>query len=115
MPNGQIQPEFTDSLAAAGKWLEQYGETIYGTRGGPIAPQPWGVSTQKGKKIYLHLFKQPYGNMILLPGFKAKVKQVQVFINRQPVKFKQQAEGLILQTEGLDFDAADLVVQIELS
>lgn len=115
MPNGQIQPEFTDSLAAAGKWLEQYGETIYGTRGGPIAPQPWGVSTQKGKKIYLHLFKQPYGNMILLPEFKAKVKQVQVFINRQPVKFKQQAEGLILQTEGFDFDVADLVLQIELS
>lgn len=115
MPNGQIQPEFTDSLAAAGKWLELYGETIYGTRGGPIAPQPWGVSTQKGKKIYLHLFKQPFGNMILLPGFKAKVKQVQMFINRQPVKFKQQAEGLILQTEGMDFDVADLVVQIELS
>jgi hypothetical protein len=53
--------------------------------------------------------------MILLPGFKAKVKQVQVFINRQPVKFKQQAEGLIIQTEGLDFDVANLVIQIELS
>ncbi len=114
MPSGLIQPEFTDTLAAAGKWLEKYGETIYGTRGGPIAPQPWGVSTQKGKKIYLHVFKQPYGNMMLLPGFKEKVKQVQVFINRQPVKFKQQAEGLILQTEGISFDGADEVIEIEL-
>ncbi|WP_290798932.1 alpha-L-fucosidase [Flavihumibacter sp. UBA7668] len=113
MPNGQIQPEFTDTLAAAGKWLEAYAETIYGTRGGPIAPQPWGVSTRKGNKIYLHLFKQPFGNMILLPGFKEKVKKVQVFINRQPVKFKQQAEGLIISTEGIQFDKADEVIQIE--
>ncbi|KYP16403.1 alpha-L-fucosidase [Flavihumibacter sp. CACIAM 22H1] len=114
MPNGQIQPEFTDTLAAAGKWLEAYGETIYGTRGGPVPPQPWGVSTQKGKKIYLHLFKQPFGNMILLPGFKDKVKQVQLFVNRQPLKFKQQAEGLLINTDGLSFDKADEVIEVEL-
>ncbi len=114
MPNGKIQPEFTDTLAAAGKWLEQYGETIYGTRGGPVAPQPWGVSTQKGKKIYLHIFKQPYGNIILIPGLTEKVKQVQGFINRQPVRFKQQQEGVLIQTDGLRFEEADQVIEIEL-
>ena len=50
MPSGAIQPEFTDTLAAAGKWLQQYGESIYGTRRGPLGPQTWGVTTQQDKK-----------------------------------------------------------------
>ena len=40
MPNGRIQPEFEERLQAMGRWLERYGESIYGTRGGPIAPGP---------------------------------------------------------------------------
>jgi alpha-L-fucosidase len=54
MPSGVIQTEFTDTLAGAGKWLQQYGESIYGTRGGRWAAK-LGVTTQKEKKIYLHL------------------------------------------------------------
>ena len=46
-PDGTIGPEFTERLLAVGKWLESYGETVYGHRRGPIAPQPWGVSTVK--------------------------------------------------------------------
>src|SRR5581483_11369868 len=33
MPNGVIQTEFRDTLAGAGQWLQQYGESVYGTRG----------------------------------------------------------------------------------
>lgn len=114
MSNGLIQPEFVDTLAVAGEWLAKYGETIYGTRGGPIVPQPWGVSTQKGKKIYLHVFRQPFGNLIVLPAFREKVKQVQLFINRKPVSFKQQAEGLLVSTEGINLSGANEVIEIEL-
>ena len=55
MPNGVIQPEFTTRLHAMGEWLRANGESIYGTRGGPIKPRPWGVTTQKGNKIYVHV------------------------------------------------------------
>ncbi len=51
MPNGVIQPEFTDRLNAMGQWLKQYGETIYGTKGGFIAPQDWGAVTEKGNTV----------------------------------------------------------------
>ena len=89
MPSGTIQPEFTDTLAAAGKWLEQFGESIYGTRGGPLAPQPWGVTTQKENKIYVHIFKKPEANYILLPGVNKKVKQVTVLGTSQNIKYKK--------------------------
>lgn len=114
MPNGMIQPEFTDTLAAAGKWLQQYGESIYGTRGGPLGPQAWGVTTQKDKKIYLHLLKAPETNTILLPATKEKVKQVTLFGTDQKVKYKQQKDGITITTEGVTIDGPDTVILVEL-
>jgi len=55
MSNGKIQPENIDTLMVMGKWLEKYGETIYGTRKGPINPSVWGASTQKEGKVWIHI------------------------------------------------------------
>ncbi|MCC6927777.1 MAG: alpha-L-fucosidase [Gemmatimonadaceae bacterium] len=55
MPNGAIQPEFVGRLQEVGAWLRVNGESIYGTRGGPIAARPWGVTTQKGNRVYVHI------------------------------------------------------------
>jgi len=54
-PDGQFPDEALERLAVIGKWMSKYGVTIKGTRGGIIAPQSWGVSTMKGKKLYLHI------------------------------------------------------------
>ena len=65
MPNGVIQQEFQDTLKQVGAWVKQFGESIYGTRGGPVEPQSWGVTTQKGNTIYVHVFE---GTTIKIPG-----------------------------------------------
>lgn len=114
MPTGLIQREFVDSLAAAGKWLQQYGESIYGTRGGPLAPQPWGVTTRRDKRIFIHLFKAPTGNMILVPGFTEKVKSARVMGTNQAVKFQAYKEGLLIDTKEINLAGPDTVVEIEL-
>jgi alpha-L-fucosidase len=51
MPNGKIQPEHVALLKQVGDWTKVNGETIYGTRGGPLSARTWGVTTQKGNKI----------------------------------------------------------------
>jgi len=61
-PDGTIEPDAAQRLHEVGKWLATHGESIYGTRRGPIPPQPWGVSTAKGSRehpseIYLHVLK----------------------------------------------------------
>ena len=62
-PEGTLGTEFTERLAEAGKWLDQNGATVYGTRRGPVPTQPWGVSVSKqgsGSElgsIYLHVLK----------------------------------------------------------
>jgi alpha-L-fucosidase len=115
MPTGLIQSEFVDTLAGAGKWLQQYGESIYGTRGGPLAPQAWGVTTQKGKMIYLHIFKAPEGNAIVLPDAKLKIKQVRILGSNTPVKFTKQKTGVTISTEGITLDGPDTVIVVEQS
>ena len=114
MPNGAIQPEFVDTLAAVGKWLAQYGESIYGTRGGPFAPQHWGVSTQKNKMIYLHLFRAPDANTIMLPPLNDKIKQVKLLSSGQAIAFKQQKEGTSIPVAGITIDGPVTVISVEL-
>lgn len=113
MPNGLIQSEFADTLAAAGRWLQQFGESIYGTRGGPLAPQAWGITTQKDKKIYIHLFKAP-GNSIQLPLGKATIKTVTVMGTTNAVPFKQQKEMAVLTTDKVAVQGPDVVIVVEL-
>ena len=68
-----------------------------------LVHKPWGVTTQKDKKIYLHLFKTPEANIILLPGIKEKVSDVSLLGTAGKVKFKQQKEGLIITTDGIEY------------
>ncbi|MCP5519829.1 MAG: alpha-L-fucosidase [Verrucomicrobiales bacterium] len=66
MPDGRIEPRQVERLREMGTWLGQFGETIYATRGGPFKPGPWGASTRKDRRIYLHLF-DPAEPLVLPP------------------------------------------------
>lgn len=66
MPNGEIQPENLATYRRIGEWLRVNGAGIYGTRGGPVAPGDWGVTTQRGKTVYVHLTRE-HGGRIRLP------------------------------------------------
>jgi alpha-L-fucosidase len=68
-PDGSIDHEVSERLVEVGAWLKTYGETIYGTRRGPLEAQSWGVSTTKGaradQRIYLHILKPKTGEPIV--------------------------------------------------
>jgi alpha-L-fucosidase len=48
--------------------LKGHGESVYGTRGGPLSPQTWGVTTQTESHVYVHLLKRPQDESIFIPG-----------------------------------------------
>ena len=111
MPNGKIQPEFQDTLKVVGQWLSKYGETIYGTRGGPVAAKSWGVSTQKGKRVFLHVL-QAEDSHLLLSGYTTKISSVTVFGTAAKLQFKQDAFGTVIQLPE-KMDAIDTVLVME--
>jgi alpha-L-fucosidase len=96
MPNGIIQREFTDTLAAVGKWLQQYGASVYNTRGKIMTSQPWGVATRNQKFIYLHLLKAPQTLFILLPGFSETIISAEIMGTGQQLKWSKVPEGLFI-------------------
>ncbi len=67
MPDGRIEPRQEARLREVGQWMQQFGPTVYGTRGGPYKPGPWGASTCRGNRIYLHIFAWP-GETLRLPA-----------------------------------------------
>jgi len=112
MPNGKIQPEFIDTLAAVGRWMVKNGSSIYETRGYAMAPQKWGVATQKENIAYAHVLTKPEGDEILLPGMKEKIVSVQLLNGGGKLAFNQQAEGLFISLKNIALDVNDTIIQI---
>lgn len=96
MPNGRIQQAFADTLKVIGKWLEKNGETIYGTRGGPITPRDWGVSTRIGNRIFVHILNWQ-DNTILLPKLEARVKSITAFATGDSLDFTENNFGIAIR------------------
>jgi alpha-L-fucosidase len=113
MPNGKIQPEFVKTLNEVGTWMKKYGETIYGTRGGPVSPRTWGVMTQKANKIYVHLLSLEDYNL-LIPDFGKKVKNITLFDSGAKIKFRQDALGITVAVPAGIMDETDTILVMEL-
>jgi alpha-L-fucosidase len=113
MPNGKIQPEFIATLKEIGTWMGKYGETIYGTRGGPVSPRAWGVTTQKANKVFVHLLN-PEDKNLLIPDFGKKVKNITLFNSGAKLKFRQDAFGIAVAVPDGIIDDVDTVLVIEL-
>ncbi|MFV0607244.1 MAG: alpha-L-fucosidase [Niabella sp.] len=111
MPDGTIQPEFVDTLLGAGKWLQQYGETIYGTRGMFIPPQPWGVATTKGNKVYLHILKKPQNDIIRIDKPGIKIKSVVNFDTKSTVKCQPDKNGATIFVGNIP-DNVDYIIEL---
>jgi len=113
MPDGRIAPEQAERLREMGVWLEQYGESIYGTRGGPFAPDAsWGVSTCKGDTIYVHLFDGG-SEPLVLPPIDAKVTSATALTGGS-VKMTQNEKGVALHVPKADRQEIDTIIALKI-
>jgi alpha-L-fucosidase len=113
MPNGKLQPENVDTLKVIGKWLQKYGESYYGTRRGPVAPHAWGVTTQKGNKVYVHIMDLK-DEAVFLPDFTKKLASVVLFDNKSKLKYSQNEYGTMITVPFNKRDEIDTIVELTL-
>ena len=111
-PDGELPEVAVQRLAEMGEWMKVYGETIYGTRGGCVAPHPWGGTTQKGNKLYVHILDLQ-DKALFLPIVDKKVKKARYFVDGTPVKFQKNNEGYTLLLNVVPTDI-DTVIELEL-
>jgi alpha-L-fucosidase len=113
MPNGVIQPEFTERLGQMGAWLKTYGETIYGTKGGFTPPQSWGAVTEKGNKVYLHLLDAQEEKLFLKIPYK--IKTIKTFTGKTAVKYQVLADNyVVIDIKAVPKEEYDTILEMEI-
>lgn len=110
-PDGRLPQVAVERLKEVGQWMETYGETIYGTRSGCIAPHDWGVSTQKGNRLFVHILNLQ-DKALFLP-IEKKVKRALTFVDQKAVNFKRVPGGITLLLPEVPTEI-DKVIEIEL-
>ena len=114
MPTGEIQPEFVERMRGIGRWLERYGQSVYGTRGGPIAPRPWGVTTQRGERVFVHVlsWQDP---LLALPALPRRVRAATAMADGSRVAFQEMSDGVTLVLPPRAAGEVDQIVVLELT
>ena len=112
MPNGEIEPRQVAVLQQVGAWLRKYGESIYGTRGGPFKNGEWGGATRKGTVVYLHIMKWKDGQVVL-PKLDARIKKSSILTGGR-AEVKQTADGTVVKMSADQKQKGHTIVKLEL-
>ncbi len=112
-PDGTIQPEFVERLHAMGAWLARNGDTIYGTRGGPVPPRNWGVTTRKAGKVYVHVLDWP-DEVLALPRLEG-IRGARLFPGGAKVETAQVPGATLVRLPAGARDPVDTIVELDMA
>ena len=111
-PDGCLPVEAVERLHALGEWMRANGESIYGTRGGIIPPHDWGVTTQRGNTLYVHILNLK-DNALYLPLEAKRVKQVRRFADKAPLRYNATPTGITVTLSSVP-TSVDEILEITL-
>lgn len=112
-PNGELPDTAVQRLAEMGEWLKHYGETIYGTRAGDITPRPWGVTTRKGNRFFVHILD--YQDREIFLPLNVRVREAVQFAGRRPLPFRQGVDGVYLRLGHIPAEQGNIDYVVELT
>lgn len=109
---GIIPQPSVERLEAMGEWLAVNGESIYGTRPGPIQGMDGYRTTQKDGKIYLHVLDWPQGGRLTLPNLPVTAAHLLANPSRQ-LGVSHSGDQTVIQGPASAPDPIDTVVVLE--
>lgn len=126
-PDGRIDPQQAGRLREMGEWLEEYGESIYGTRGGPFKPatiaEPEGdfsysvdavwASTHRDRRIYVHVLNWP-GESVALPPLDNRIERASL-LTGGTVEMDQSRAGIYLTVPQAHRRKIDTIVALDVA
>ena len=108
MPDGRIEPRQVDRVREIGAWLKMHGESIYDTRGGPVEPQPWGVTTHRGNTAYVHVLRWT-GDTVQVPRLQAPAGRARILTGGD-AEVRPSGDGIELRVPAAHRQALDTVI-----
>ena len=109
-PEGLIEPCQVERLKEIGAWLAKYGESIYGTRGGPFKPNRALVSTRKDNTVYVHVLHWD-SETITLPALPRRVVKSSLLTGGK-VEVTQDGGGVVLHVPEGNRQEIDTIIKL---
>lgn len=106
---GEIVPTHAARLRGVGKWLDDNGESVYGTRAGVIPPTAVTVSTRKDDTHYVHVLNN-VSDEVTLTGVPDAISQARLLKGGAAVKLERRGEKVVLSVPEEQRDPINTVV-----
>ncbi len=111
---GTFPPQAVELLAQIGDWMQTNGDSIYGTTANRFQNLPWGRSTAKDNRIYIHIFDWPSDRRLPLPGLVSSPVSVHLLADPNcPVEIAREQANVVLSLPDKALDTAATVVKLE--
>jgi alpha-L-fucosidase len=85
---GEFDPVAAETLAGIGRWMRGHGRAIHGAGPSAYPPPPDCRYTQRGDRLYLHLFAWPF-EAVHLPGLADRVAYAQFLHDGSAIPFEE--------------------------
>lgn len=112
---GEFEPAALERLQAIGAWMRLHSRSIYGCGASAFSPPPDCRYTQRGDRLYLHLFNWPFRH-VHLPGLGDRVAYAQLLNDASEIEMRvidphQGAQNTTLG--GLDANTLTLELPVQ--
>ncbi len=111
--DGSLIESHIERYKEIGNYLEKYGETIYNTQAGPYISGPWGASTRKDSKVWLHIMGQLENNKLTLPELPSKVKNFKA-LTGGTVKVSNTKNGLVIELNDKSYNKVNTIIELDI-
>ena len=120
--DGSVPPQSVERMAAMGKWMSRYGDSIYGTTASLFPKLPWGRSTTKALPdgracLYLQIFEWPADGVLVVPGLTVAPTQAELLTPDGTREVPAEVQGtrvlVKLSEAAIDEDASVVALTFE--
>jgi alpha-L-fucosidase len=110
---GVIPQPSIDRLRQVGEWMKVNGDAIYGTSANPFPYLPWGRTTIKGQKLFLHVVEWPKDGILKLPMRNKAVKAYMMANTQKELGISQDADFIKISVPAVAPDTLLPVVALD--
>jgi alpha-L-fucosidase len=112
--DGAFPDEALHRLETIGLWMQTNGDSVYGTTAGRFRDLPFGRSTTKRNRIYLHIFDWPDDGKIILPGLMTRPVSAAFLADAAiPIGITQKEIDVVLAVPDAAIDPVATVIEME--
>ncbi|GGE40706.1 alpha-L-fucosidase [Pullulanibacillus camelliae] len=112
-PNGrgEVDPASLDRLNGLGKWMRLHSRAIYGAGASSFQPPVDCRYTQKGKRLYLHIFSWPFKH-VHLPGLAGKVDYAQFLHDASEICMEEHVPNKVITSTEAESETGTVTLEL---